>query len=35
MQLKFEGVGESFTAAPFMIVFDADAAHLHGWPDSH
>jgi hypothetical protein len=34
-ELAFEGVGESFTADPFMVVFDVDADHLHGWPDAH
>lgn len=34
-KLTFEGVGDSFTPKPFMVVFDVDAAHLHGWPRSH
>lgn len=33
-ELSFEGVGESYTGDPFMIVFDLDTAHLHGWPRS-
>jgi len=34
-QLSFEGVAESFTRTPFMIVFDVEDDHLHGWPRSH
>ena len=30
--LSFEGVAESYTASPFMIVFRVEADNLHGWP---
>jgi tetratricopeptide (TPR) repeat protein len=30
-ELKFEGVPESFTASPFMVVFNVDKDKLHGW----
>lgn len=33
-KLSFEGVGESFTASPFMLVFHVDPDKLHGWPSS-
>ncbi len=31
-ELTFEGVPQSYTASPFMIVFDVDRDHLQGWP---
>ena len=31
-ELIFEGVPESYTASPFMIVFDVNREHLQGWP---
>ncbi len=30
-ELSFEGVAESFTANPFMVVFNVDKDDLHGW----
>jgi len=32
-ELSFEGVAESYTANPFMVVFEVYPDHLHGWPD--
>ena len=29
--LSFEGVPDSYTANPFMVVFNVDKEHLHGW----
>ena len=29
--LSFEGVPESYAANPFMVVFNVDKEHLHGW----
>ena len=29
--LTFEGVPESYTASPFMVVFKVDKDKLHGW----
>jgi tetratricopeptide (TPR) repeat protein len=30
-ELTFEGVPESYTASPLMVVFNVDADKLHGW----
>ena len=30
-ELSFEGVPESYTTAPFMVVFNVDKDKLHGW----
>jgi tetratricopeptide (TPR) repeat protein len=30
-ELSFEGVGESYTANPLMVVFTVDKESLHGW----
>lgn len=30
-ELTFEGVADSYTASPFMIVFNVDKDKLHGW----
>jgi tetratricopeptide (TPR) repeat protein len=30
-ELSFEGVSESFTADPFMVIFKVEPAKLHGW----
>lgn len=30
-ELTFEGVPESYTASPFMVVFNVDKDDLHGW----
>jgi tetratricopeptide (TPR) repeat protein len=30
-ELSFEGVPESYTASPFMVVFAVEKDHLHGW----
>ena len=30
-ELSFEGVGESYTGSPLMVVFTVDKADLHGW----
>ena len=30
--LEFEGVPSAFTASPFMLTFDVEAANLVGWP---
>ena len=30
-ELTFEGVPQSYTASPFMVVFAVDADKLHGW----
>jgi hypothetical protein len=30
-ELSFEGVPQSYTAAPFMVVFSVDKDKLHGW----
>ena len=30
-ELTFEGVGDSFTATPFMLVLNVDKEKLHGW----
>jgi tetratricopeptide (TPR) repeat protein len=30
-ELTFEGVPESYTANPLMVVFNVDKDHLHGW----
>jgi len=30
-ELTFEGVPDSYTAAPFMVVFNVDKEDLHGW----
>lgn len=30
-ELTFEGVPESYTTAPFMVVFNVDKDDLHGW----
>lgn len=30
-ELFFEGVVESYTISPYMLVFDVDPANLHGW----
>ncbi len=30
-ELTFEGVGESFTQNPFMVVMNVDKDNLHGW----
>jgi hypothetical protein len=30
-ELTFEGVPESYTTAPFMVVFNVDKEDLHGW----
>jgi len=31
-ELSFEGLPESYTASPFMVVFGVEREHLHGWP---
>ena len=33
-ELAFEGVGESFTAQPFMLIFHVEGDNLHGWAPS-
>lgn len=30
-ELTFEGVPESYTASPFMVIFNVDKEDLHGW----
>ena len=30
-ELSFEGVPESYTTSPFMVVFGVDKDKLHGW----
>ena len=30
-ELSFEGVADSFTATPFMVVFNVEKEKLHGW----
>jgi hypothetical protein len=30
-ELSFEGVAESYTASPYMVVFNVDPDNLHGW----
>lgn len=30
-ELTFEGVPESYTASPYMVVFNVEADKLHGW----
>ena len=30
-QLSFEGVPQSYTASPFMVIFNVEPDHLHGW----
>ncbi|HTC91085.1 MAG TPA: hypothetical protein VK686_22425 [Bryobacteraceae bacterium] len=30
-ELTFEGVADSYTASPFMVVFNVDKEKLHGW----
>jgi tetratricopeptide (TPR) repeat protein len=30
-ELSFEGVADSYTASPFMVVFTVDKEKLHGW----
>ncbi|HLH00622.1 MAG TPA: hypothetical protein VKX49_30230 [Bryobacteraceae bacterium] len=30
-ELTFEGVPESYTTSPFMVVFNVDKENLHGW----
>ena len=30
-ELTFEGVPQSYTASPFMVVFDVEKEDLHGW----
>jgi hypothetical protein len=30
--LSFEGVASAFTASPFTVTFDVEAANLTGWP---
>jgi tetratricopeptide (TPR) repeat protein len=30
-ELTFEGVADSYTASPFMVVFNVDKDKLHGW----
>ena len=30
-ELSFEGVPQSYTASPYMVVFNVDADKLHGW----
>ena len=30
-ELSFEGVADSYTASPFMVVFNVDKDKLHGW----
>ena len=30
-ELSFEGVPESYTASPFMVVFTVEKDKLHGW----
>lgn len=30
-ELSFEGVADSYTASPFMVVFNVDKEKLHGW----
>ncbi len=30
-ELSFEGVPQSYTASPFMVVFDVEPDKLHGW----
>lgn len=31
VELMFEGVSQSFTASPFMVVFNVEPSNLHGW----
>jgi tetratricopeptide (TPR) repeat protein len=31
-ELTFEGVPESYTASPLMVIFNVDQKKLHGWP---
>jgi tetratricopeptide (TPR) repeat protein len=33
-QLSFRGIPESFTKAPFNVVFKVEKAHLSGWPQA-
>jgi hypothetical protein len=30
-ELSFEGVPQSYTATPYMVVFNMDPDKLHGW----
>jgi len=30
-ELSFEGVPQSYTASPYMVVFNVDPDKLHGW----
>jgi hypothetical protein len=30
-ELSFEGVPQSYTASPFMVVFNVEPEKLHGW----
>lgn len=30
-ELSFEGVAQSYTASPYMVVFDVALENLHGW----
>jgi hypothetical protein len=30
-ELTFEGIPESYTASPFMVVFNVEKDKLHGW----
>jgi hypothetical protein len=30
-ELSFEGVPESYTASPYMVVFNVEPDKLHGW----
>jgi tetratricopeptide (TPR) repeat protein len=30
-QLSFEGVPQSYAASPFMVIFNVEPDHLHGW----
>ncbi len=30
-ELSFEGVADSYTATPYMVVFNVDKEKLHGW----
>jgi hypothetical protein len=30
-ELSFEGVPQSYTASPYMVVFNVEADKLHGW----
>ncbi|HTR34260.1 MAG TPA: hypothetical protein VMH80_00060 [Bryobacteraceae bacterium] len=34
-ELIFEGVPQSYTTSPFMVVFDVDRDHLQGWPKAN